>query len=162
MTKINKPLGLIRIDSEENIQHSRKNRFNWRIAAYSALLVALWGFLTFLIITRKDVDVTVLRTPGQLSQTLADGRISNLYSIKLANKTRKDIPLVLKLEESQGEIEVVGKPISVPAESFFQSPFFVKLKADEVKRRKTIIRIGVYQGHKKIVTVETTFMAPGG
>jgi hypothetical protein len=161
MTAINKPLGLVRIDSEENIANSKKNKFNWRIAAYSFVLVALWGFLTFLIITRKDVEATVLRTPGQIFQMLEDGRVSNLYSIKLANKTRKDIPLTLMLEGVDGEIQLIGNALKVPAESWFQSPFFVKLKPSVLDRRKTKIKIGVYQGTKKLSVTETTFMGPG-
>jgi len=161
MTKINKPLGLIRIDSEENIQHSRKNKFNWRMAAYSAVLVALLSFLAFLIISRKDVDAKVLRTAGQIYQTLPDGRLSNLYSIKLANKTRKDIPITLKLENVAGEVTLIGNALKVPAESYFQSPFFVKIDAGKLEHRKTKIIIGVYQGHKRIEAVETTFMGPG-
>lgn len=160
MTKINKPLGLIRIDSEENIATGKKNKFNWRVAAYSAVLLILLGFLAFLVISRNDVDATVLRTPGQIYQTLPDGRISNLYSIKLANKTRKDIPLTLKLETLDGEVQVIGNSLKVAAESYYQSPFFIKLAPDQLKRRKTKIRIGVYQGQKKIETAETTFMAP--
>jgi cytochrome c oxidase accessory protein FixG len=160
MTKINKPLGLIRIDSEENIATGKKNKFNWRVAAYSAVLLVLLGFLAFLVVSRNDVDATVLRTPGQIYQALTDGRISNLYSIKLANKTRKDIPLTLKLEDLQGEVQVIGNKLTVARESYYQSPFFIKLSPDQLKRRKTKIRIGVYQGHKKIETAETTFMAP--
>ncbi|HEY1021692.1 MAG TPA: cytochrome c oxidase accessory protein CcoG, partial [Flavisolibacter sp.] len=160
MTKINKPLGLIRIDSEENIATGKKNKFNWRVAAYSIVLVVLLGFLGFLVASRTDVDATVLRTPGQIYQTLPDGRISNLYSIKLANKTRKDIPLTLKLEAMDGEVQVIGNSLKVAAESYYQSPFFIKLAPDQLKRRKTKIRIGVYQGHKRIEVAETTFMAP--
>ncbi|HET7896049.1 MAG TPA: 4Fe-4S dicluster domain-containing protein, partial [Flavisolibacter sp.] len=161
MTKINKPLGLIRIDSEENIEHSRKNKFNWRVGAYSSVLVLLLGFLVFLIASRKDVDATVLRTPGQIFQTQPDGRISNLYSIKLANKTRKDIPLTLKLENISGEIQIVGNALVVPKESYFQSPFFVKINPGQLSHRKTKIMIGVYQGNKRIEADETTFMGPG-
>jgi cytochrome c oxidase accessory protein FixG len=161
MTKINKPLGLIRIDSEENIAHSKKNKFNWRVAAYSVVLLALWSFLTFLIITRKDVAATVVRTPGQIYQTQPDGRLSNLYSIKLANKTRKDIPLTLKLEGINGEIQVIGNALKVPRESYHQSPFFVKLQPNQLERRKTKIKIGIYQAGKRIETAETTFLGPG-
>jgi len=161
MTKINKPLGLIRIDSEENIAESKKNKFNWRVAAYSAVLLILLGFLAFLLVSRKDVDAKVLRTPGQIYQTLEDGRYSNLYSIKLANKTRKELPIQLKLEGVEGEVTVVGNAINVPAESYLQSPFFVKLPAEKLQGRKTKIRLGVYQGHKCIEVVETTFMGPG-
>lgn len=161
MDKINKPLGLIRIDSEENIAHSKKNKFNWRFAGYSLVLAALLGFLVILLASRTDVDATVLRTPGQIFQMQPDGRISNLYSIKLANKTRSDMPMSLKLENIEGEISIIGKNLTVPAESYFQSPFFVKINRNNIHHRKTKLSIGIYEGIKKIETVETTFMGPG-
>ena len=160
MSKINKPLGLVRIDSEENIATGKRNKINWRVAAYSFVLLALLGFLAFLVMSRNDVDATVLRTPGQIYQTLPDGRIANLYSIKLANKTRKHISLTLKLENLEGEVQVIGNQLTVAGESYYQSPFFIKVYPDQLKRRKTKIRIGVYQGHKRIEVAETTFMGP--
>jgi cytochrome c oxidase accessory protein FixG len=160
MDSISKPKGLIRIDSEENIQHSRKNKFNWRLGAYSLVLTTLVGFLVYLLASRDDVDATVLRTAGQIFQTQADGRISNIYNIKLANKTRRDVPMTLKLENIRGEISVIGKSIVVPAESYFQSPFFVKLDRKNIEKRKTKLLIGVYEGNKKIETAETTFIGP--
>jgi len=160
MDKINKPLGLIRIDSEENISGGKKTKINARLVAYSFVLIALIGFLAFLIISRRDIDATVLRTAGQLYQQQPDGRISNLYNIKLANKTRKDIPVQLKLEGIEGEIQVIGNALRVPKESHFQSPFFVKIKPSELKKRKTRISIAVYQGNKLLKSDETTFVAP--
>jgi cytochrome c oxidase accessory protein FixG len=160
MDSINKPQGLIRIDSEENIEHARKNKFNWRLGAYSAILILLVGFLAFLLLSRKDVDATVLRTPGQIFQTQPDGRISNLFNIKLANKTRKNIPMTLKLENVKGEISIIGNNLTVPAESYFQSPFFVKIDKSQIEKRKTKLLIGVYEGAKKIETAETTFIGP--
>jgi len=160
MDSINKPRGLIRIDSEENIEHAKKNKFNWRFGGYSALLVLLVAFLAYLLISRKDVDATVLRTPGQIFHTQTDGRISNLFNLKLANKTRKNIPVTLKLENIKGEINVVGNSLTVPAESYFQSPFFVKVEKNQISKRKTKLLIGVYEGDKKIETAETTFIGP--
>lgn len=160
MDSINKPQGLIRIDSEENIEHAKKNKFNWRVGAYSAILVVLVGFLAYLLLSRKDVDAAVLRTPGQIFQTQADGRISNLFSIKLTNKTRKDIPVTLKLENMPGEISIVGNDLKVPAESYFQSPFFVKVDKKNIQQRKTKLMIGVYEGNKKLETAVTTFIGP--
>lgn len=161
MERINKPLGLIRYDSEENIAEKKRSKFNGRLAAYSAVLVGLIGVLAFLLITRDDVDATVLRTPGQIFQQLPDGRISNLYTIKLANKTHKDLPVTLKIENLQGEVQVIGKPILVPGESYYQTPFFVKVTKDQIARRKTEMVIGVYEGGEKIKTAKTTFMGPG-
>lgn len=160
MEKINKPLGLIRIDSEENIAHSRKNTFNWRFAGYSFVLVALLGFLVYLLASRSDIDAKVFRTPGQIYQNLPDGRLSNLYSIKLANKTLAPKPMTLKLENIEGEIMVVGNQLTVGPESYMQSPFFVKIARSELRNRKTEIKIGIYEGGKRIKTAETTFMGP--
>lgn len=161
MIAVNKPLGLIRIDSEENIAHSRKSKFNWRFGGYSIVLVALLAFLAFLLISRSALDATVLRTPGQLFQTQPNGQISNLYNIKLANKTRKDLPITLKIENLEGEITIIGNDIKVPAESYFQTSFFVNVNRDRIERRKTPLVIGVYQDGKKIKTASTTFLGPG-
>jgi hypothetical protein len=160
MDSINKPQGLIRVDSEENIEHERKNKFNWRLGAYSAILLLLVAFLGYLLVSRKDVDATVLRAPGQIFQVQPDGRISNLFSIKLANKTRKSIPITLKLENVKGEINIIGSNLTVGAESYFQSPFFVKMDKSQVAQRKTKLMIGVYEGDKKLETAVTTFIGP--
>ncbi|MGZ3952441.1 MAG: cytochrome c oxidase accessory protein CcoG [Flavisolibacter sp.] len=160
MDSINKPQGLIRVDSEENIEHERKNKFNWRLGAYSTILLLLVAFLGYLLVSRKEVDATVLRAPGQIFQTQPDGRISNLYSIKLANKTRKTIPITLKLENVNGEINIIGSNLTVGAESYFQSPFFVKMDKSQIAQRKTKLMIGVYEGNKKLETAVATFIGP--
>jgi cytochrome c oxidase accessory protein FixG len=161
MEKVNRPRGLIRFESEENIAHSKKTKFNWRIAAYSFVLMLLTGALVVMLITREDVDARILRTAGQMYQSLPDGRVANLYNLKLANKTRKDIPVSLKLENMKGEIEVVAKDLTVPKESYFQSPFIVKIDRQLIEKRKTPITLGIYQGGKKIKTISTTFLGPG-
>lgn len=161
MDKIGRDRGLIRYASEENIAHSKKGRFNWRIAAYSFVLLLLTSALVIMLVTRDDVDARVLRTAGQMFQTLPDGRIGNLYNVKLVNKTRKEIPVMMKLENVEGEIEVIQKNIIVPKESYFQTSFFVKIDRQFVVKRKTPITLGVYQGNKRIEVIKTTFLGPG-
>ena len=86
-------------------------------------------------------------------------KISNLYNIKLANKTRKLIHLELKLENLEGEIKLINA-INVPKESYFQTSFFVVLKPAQIKKRKTKIKVGVYQEGKRIETVTASFIGP--
>ena len=161
MDKVGRPRGLIRYESEENIAHSKKTRFNWRIAAYSFVLLILTSALVIMLVTRDDVDARIVRTAGQMFQTLPDGRISNLYNIKLVNKTRKELPVSMKLENIKGEISVVQKDMIVPKESYFQTSFFVKIERQLIDKRKTPIVLGIYQGNKKIETIKTTFLGPG-
>lgn len=161
MDKVGRPRGLIRYESEENIAHSKKTRFNWRIAAYSFVLLLLTSALVVMLVTRDDIDARVLRTAGQMFQSLPDGRVANLYNIKLVNKTRKEIPVTMKLENIKGDIEIVQKDLLVPKESHFQTSFFVKINRQFIVKRKTPIVLGVYQGNKRIEVIKTTFLGPG-
>ena len=52
-----------------------------------AILLLLGAGLVMLLLTRSDVDATLLRAPGALFQQTPEGKISNLYLLKLTNKT---------------------------------------------------------------------------
>ena len=51
-------------------------------------LVALFLALVF---TRPAVEAIFLRAPGSMYMQTADGRIENLYTLKLVNKTMRDM-----------------------------------------------------------------------
>jgi hypothetical protein len=55
---------LIRYASLDGIEQGKKLSFNLRIKAYTGVLVALLGILAYMLITRSDVETTLLRTPG--------------------------------------------------------------------------------------------------
>jgi len=159
MDHVGKPKGLIRYASENNIAKKEKTTYTGRLKMYTVVLLALLSFLAFLLISRDDVTARIMRTAGQMYQKQDAGRISNLYNVKLANKTRKLIHLEVKLENVEGEIKMIN-PIDVPKESYFQTSFFVILKPDQIKSRKTKLKIGLYQEGKKMETLTTTFIGP--
>jgi cytochrome c oxidase accessory protein FixG len=160
MTAVKKPTGLIRFASEENVVKGEKPKLNARIMGYSFVLLVLIGALSYMLISRDDVDVTILRTSGTVFQELPDGRIANIYNARLANKTREDIPIELRLEGIKGEIEVVGKNIVVDKEGYKTATFIIKVRPEEIKKRRTPIRIGVYEKNINIKNVDVTFMGP--
>lgn len=160
MEKVNLPKGLIRYASENGIANKQKLRFTRRIVSYSLVLIVLIGILAALLLTRRDIDTTVFRTPGMLFQKQEKGMISNLYNIKLINKTHEKVKVQLKLEGRKGFIQMVGKDIQVNHASKSESAFFVFLPEKEIKERKTKLYIGVYAGSEKLQTVQTTFMGP--
>lgn len=159
MEHIEKPTGLIRYASENNIAKKEKTTYTWRLKLYTGVLLLLLSFLAVLLITRDDVSARVLRTPGQMYQKLPDDKISNLYNIKLANKTRKIIHIDLKLENLDGEIKMINQ-VDVPKESYYQTSFFVILRGTTIKKRKTELKIGLYENGQRIETVSAIFLAP--
>lgn len=161
MTKFNFDQGLIRYASENNIAKKEKLRFTSRIAAYTGVLFLLIVVLSVLLITRQDIDATVMRAKGTLYQEQSNGSISNLYNIKLINKTRKNLPVVLKIEgEKKGVIRMVGNDLNVASESVGEGIFFVDITQDQLSGRKNKIEIGVYSNDKRVELVKTTFFAP--
>ncbi len=159
MDHINKPKGLIRYASENGIANKQKMVFSWRLKLYTIVLTLLLSFLAILLITRADIAARILRTPGQTYQLLDQNKTSNLYNIKLVNKTRHNIHLNIKLENIEGEIKLVS-PIEVPKESYFQTSFFIVLKNEQIKSRKTKVKIGLYQQDKQMDVLTALFLGP--
>ncbi len=161
MAKINKPNGLVRYVSENNIVNREALHYTTRMKLYTGLLSVLVIILVTLLVTRKDVDATIMRTPGMLYQERGTDSISNLYNIKIANKTIRNIPLSLKMETEKGLITIIGgKTINVKKEDESSGNFFVVLPKEMLRNRKTKIKIGLYQGSEKIDIISTNFLGP--
>ncbi|HNP21966.1 MAG TPA: cytochrome c oxidase accessory protein CcoG [Panacibacter sp.] len=159
MDKIGKPRGLIRYASENAIATGQPLKYTNRMKLYTVLCLVVLTILSTLLFTRKDIDVTIIRTPGQLYQDRGKDSISNLYSIKIANKTTNEIPLTIKLENETGTIEIVGKPyITVVKEGQGAGTFFVVLPKKNIKATKNEITLGLYEGNKKIMEEKTSFL----
>ncbi|MCD6011832.1 MAG: cytochrome c oxidase accessory protein FixG [Flavipsychrobacter sp.] len=161
MDAVNLPQGLIRFASENNIAEKRPWRFTWRMKAYTVVMVLLLGVLVWLLASRTDVGVTILRTPGQLYQEQPNNQMSNLYNYKLLNKTFKDKVVELKPENFKGVIKLVGETqLTVPKDGIVAGSMFVYVDNDNVKERKTKLKIGVYEDGKRISTITTSFLGP--
>lgn len=128
--------------------------------AYSAVLTILLGVEVFLLASRSDVDATIIRARGMLYQEQPNNQISNLYTIKLVNKTHESMPIHLKVEADEGEIKMIGKDMIVDAETQEAGEFFVFVDKDKIEKRKTDYKVGIYSKDKKIKTVKISFLSP--
>jgi cytochrome c oxidase accessory protein FixG len=161
MDKIGKPKGLIRYASENSIASGDPLRYTTRMKLYTGLCLLVLSILAVILFTRKDITATVMRTPGILFQERGTDSISNLYNIKVVNKTVHNIPLTVRVESVAGNIQMVGKAfVEVPKEGQGAGSFFILLPKKSITDRKTELRLGLYQGTKKITTVKTTFLGP--
>ena len=162
MTKINKPTGLIRMDSYNGIKDGKQLRFGGRLIGYSAVLAGLIGLLSYLLISRADVETTVLRVPGQLYQETPQGNISNLYNIQVINKTFDDIELEIEvLDPPEAIISRVGQASTmVPANGMVEGVYFVEIPRNLIAKTKTSIKLGIYSENELLENVNTNFLGP--
>ena len=113
-----------------------------------------------MLITRKEIDATIMRTPGLLYQEVGKDSLSNLYNIKVANKTVRVVPIELRLEGMSGSIKIVGGHGNIPVQKEGQGSgsFFIILPRNLIHQRKVPINIGLYEGTKRIDIVKTNFL----
>jgi cytochrome c oxidase accessory protein FixG len=161
MIKIDKPKGLIRYASENTIASGEPLHYTTRMKLYTGLCLLVLGILSVILFTRKDIDATIMRTPGQLFQERGTDSISNLYNIKVVNKTVDPVDLSIRLQDGKGKIEIIGKPyIPIEKEGQGSGSFFVVLPNTHIKNRKTELVLDLYEGEKKITSMKTNFLGP--
>jgi len=161
MGKIGAPLGLIRYASLNGIEKREPLRFTLRLAGYCTVLLALTTLLCLMLFTRPIVQANVLRAPGSLFQMMPDGRFSNLYTIRIVNKTSHELPVELRLDSPPGNLHVMGQSsIVVAAQMLSENSVLIELNPATMKSGTTPLSIGVYSNGKKIETIKTAFIGP--
>jgi cytochrome c oxidase accessory protein FixG len=165
MDAVGRPRGLVRYASENGIADGKKLKYTSRMKLYTVLLIILTGVLTTLLISRKDIDGTIIRA-AQLYQEVGKDSLSNLFNIKIINKTIRDIPVSLKLEgdaANAGYVRLVGaNNILLKNEEQASGSFFVVLANTYATKTKIKLKIGLYEGSKRVTVLKTNFLGPLG
>ena len=161
MDKVRRPRGLIRYASLNSIERGEKFQITPRMIGYTVVLGLLVAVLGFLVFTRSSVETMLLRAPGALFQTTADGDIENIYTLKLINKTSRDIPVQLKIENIAGKLTVMGGgSLVVPREQLVQTSVLIVIDPRALKTPNTKLKIGLYSDGKRLETAQTVFVGP--
>jgi cytochrome c oxidase accessory protein FixG len=162
MLKIDKPKGLIRYASYNSIQNGIQKLISGRVIGYVVILLALLSVLGFTLLTRADVETTVLKVPGTLYQKSDDGKITNLYNVEFVNKTFNDLSIELKVIEPGFAMlkKPDGKPVTVSSESMLNTVYFIEIPSDKIVSAKTVVILGVYSSDQELERVKVKFIAP--
>jgi len=130
MDSVGYPRGLIRYDSEQNLNSEKPHepRLEWKrlkVIGYAAALIVMSSMLFYNIGTRSDTEVNVQQVRQPLFIMLSDGSFRNRYQIHIVNKTEHDEVYKLSVRDipesaldmgSLPELNVhAGKALSVNA-----------------------------------------------
>jgi cytochrome c oxidase accessory protein FixG len=161
MAKTGRPRGLIRYASLNSIERGEKFRLTPRMIGYSTVLSVLIGLFVFLVLTRSNVEATLLRAPGAMFQQLPDGNLVNLYTLQLVNKTSQAVPVQLKLENVPGTLSIMGNPNPVvPGEQLVETSILIELAPDLLRAGPKKFDVGVYSQGRRLQMIRTTFIGP--
>lgn len=160
MTKIGTARGLIRYASLNGIERGEHLRLTPRLIGYCGVLLVLATLLAVMIFTRSDVEATLLRAPGAMFQKMPDGHFSNLYTLRITNKTAREMSVELRLEKPAGSLQILGNQLIVPPQKQLENSVLVELDPTSMKSGNTPVVLGIYQNGKIMQTLKTAFIGP--
>jgi cytochrome c oxidase accessory protein FixG len=144
MDKMSYPRGLIRYDTQHALEGFKTRLLRPRIVLYGSLLALLAGGFVIALAQRAPVAVDVIRDRNALYRLLDDGRVENVYTVKILNKTEK--PQRVRVDVSgAGEIELDPSPAQFtvasgevyPAAVRVRRPAYEPLGAQDITLRVT-------------------------
>ncbi len=109
MDRIEKPRGLIRYTSENELAGKPTRILRPRTVLYSSLLIVLAGLFVYTLATRNAYDIDVGRSVGAPYTVLPDERITNRLRFRVRNQTNHPSAFTIEAVSPPGtELRVVG------------------------------------------------------
>ncbi len=131
MDKIGKPRGLIRYTSRDDILGLPRRILRPRVVLYPLVLVALLGAFIYLLGTRANAEITVLRGLGAPYTEVAKGTLLNQVRIKVRNRGAGARHYRISLEAPEGTKMVAPiNPLPVAAGALATTSVFVEFPRD--------------------------------
>lgn len=161
MDKVGFERGLIRYASSTSISENKSFKINSRIIGYTSVLILLLSVFTFLFLNKSDVSATVLRTPGMFYQQQPDGRTSNVYNLKIINKSFEKKEVEIRTTDEKAELNIFGEAnIILEPQEIREVKFLIIKEKDPQRAYITQVNIGIFSNGELLKEVETSFMSP--
>jgi cytochrome c oxidase accessory protein FixG len=139
MDKVGSPRGLIRYTTEHALHHEPTRILRPRVAIYGALLMLLVVGFAIAVAVRSPVSLDVLRDRNTLFRLTEDGRVDNVYTVRILNKSEHD--RVFRLEAhgaSPLTLLPANREYRVPSGAVYSLPIRVRRAAYEPLGPETI------------------------
>ena len=134
MEKVGRDQGLVSYISLSELENRKKSKFRPRPMIYGVLLLVIGSILGMLLQSRSPLGIDVVRDgkTGPFATT-ADGRVSNLYKIRLINKEGGPRDFEISLEGlKSSELVVPVNPMTVAGEQSVSVKVFVLCDREQI------------------------------
>jgi cytochrome c oxidase accessory protein FixG len=162
MRRVGRSPGLIRYASHASIATAPPRRLTPRVAGYAAVWLALAAAVTAALVSRRDLDVLVLRQPGTLYATLGSGEVANFYQVQAFNRTRHAESFTIDVREPRGAtLTALGRIGAVDPYGQFDGRVMLRVPAASLAGPSTPVRFVVRTLRGTEITIESAFLGPG-
>jgi len=152
---------LIRYDSEEGLRTREPWKLTKRAKAYIVLMLAIVGLLVTLLVSRSEIEATLLRVSGTSYQTVDEDTYSNIFVATVMNKTNEPHEVSLKVLSDNATVEFIGGDLTLESGAKIKREFIVKMNRSSVDGTRTKVKIGIYSGEELMEKETIDFFGPG-
>jgi cytochrome c oxidase accessory protein FixG len=146
MTRVGKPVGLIRYGNRDGFEGKPKRLLRPRVVLYPLALTIAVGLLGFNLATRQDAEVTILRGTDPFT-VQADGNVVNQIRIKVRNRGALERRYTIALlGADQAQLITPSNPLSVAAGQSITTTVFVVLPGNAFHDGERKIAFRVHDG----------------
>jgi len=159
MDRLQRPRGLIRYTSLQGLEGMKTRVLRPRVVVYCTLLVGLAALFAFLMVGRRTLDLDVVREAqaGPFIQT-PDGRIANVYTLKLFNKSQRSHQVRITIEGvDTAELMASPNPVSIPPDQMLEERVMVLRKEGPPVQPVTF---RLTSDDDRTITETTSFVGP--
>jgi len=134
MDKVGYPRGLIRYDTQHGLEGKPKRVLRPRTLVYASLLGLLIAGFAVSLSNRSVVGIDVMRDRNALYRERPDGRIENVYNVKILNKDRDAHEFRIAGSGLEGlEVDYAGPTVWVGAGAVQSVPVRIRVPRDSVR-----------------------------
>lgn len=87
MDRMGYPQGLVRYTTQNKLDGKKTHILRPRTVIYSVLLVGMFALFVYSLLTRDPLHLDVIRDRNALYRELPGGRVENVYTLKILNKS---------------------------------------------------------------------------
>jgi len=162
MARLDRPLGLIRYSSQDELAGKKRSLLRPRTVIYPLLLTAAAaGFIYLLLAGTPSAEVDVLRGEGAPFSILPDGRVSTPVRVKIENRTGSTHHYRIDLTDAP-DVDLINPvpQIEVAAGASTVAPIFVLSKPDGFHRGERPVTVRVRDEAGFTALRKTTLLGP--
>ena len=161
MLKVGYPKGLISYTTEHNLSGQKTKLIRPRLIGYAAALLIMSSLFGYTVFNRTLVELNVLkdRTPYRENQ---EGRIENVYTLKIMNKDQKDHVYLIEASGLNGLTLEGKRHIPAAAGEILSIPVSISVDPEDIPSSTNQIEFSIISEDDNSIhrTAESRFLGP--
>ncbi|NQD93620.1 cytochrome c oxidase accessory protein CcoG [Pseudomonas sp. CrR25] len=161
MDKMNYPKGLISYTTEHNLSGQQTHLARPRLIGYAVALLAMIGLFVWAVASRPLVELDVIKD-RVLYRENEEGRIENVYTLKIMNKAQRDMTYLIEADGLEGLVYEGKREVKALAGEVLSLPIELSIEPERLPSSTNEIRFHIQSADEASITndAESRFIGP--